>query len=587
MASITSVLTTDTPNAGRIQWNANISAINNEVIGISNTIGAVAGSIVGTTATQILTNKTLISTNRSGTNTMNVSRRDLETASLFLVTSDSGSVSDIDVTQASPYSLKLLGSDSITTTVSANVLSIANKEICIMNEASQVLGVKVASVTAGNVAQFGGNVLINNFLAVGNGHTVTGSSELHIKSNAPELRIEASGGGGATFLIFTNGASSFTLTGELNSEYLELRHNGTRIVDFRDDTTTLDTNITFGKVAGSHTIVGDLAVQGTLTASGLVATATDVEILNGPVTISGGASIIANGAILHSKLALMNSGYILIGAGSGVPTSYPISGDVSLSNTGTVTIQPGAVTLAKMSGQASNTLLGGVGGTSVAAKTNNSNSDLDFITDATTFTLTLKSNRIVNADINSAASIDMSKIAFNVNISGIVMNGNTLEFDPSVKSDILYRYVPVGTIISYGGNLGALSSSSLEEPIPGWFFCNGATYSTGTYPELHAAIGSSWGGSGQLPDLMGMFLRGLDPSNLIDPDTGRTVGSLQAEDFKAHTHEMANHWAENTVAGGGNIAGFMNIAAGYPITQSSGGDETRPVNRAVYYLIKY
>jgi len=585
MASITAVLTTNTPNEGRIQWNANISGINNEVIGLSNTIGAVGGSIVGTTATQILTNKTLISTNRSGTNTMNVSRRDLETASLFLVTSDSGSVSDIDVTQASPYSLQLLGSDSITTTVSANVLSIANKEVCIMNEASQVLGVKVTSVTAGNVAQFGGNVLINNFLAVGDGHTAAGSAELHIKSDSPELRIETSATEG--YLVFTDGSSNFILTGELNSEYLELRHNGTRIVNFRDDTTTLDSNITFAKIGGSHLIIGDLEIQGTLTAGGLVATATDVIINNGPVTISGGWSYIADGAIDHDKLALMSPGYILIGAGSSVPTSYPISGDVSLSNTGTVTIQPGAVTLAKMSGQASNTLLGGVGGTSVAAKTNSINSDLDFTTDATTFTLTFKSDRIIDADINSSANISMSKTAFNVNVSGLIMNGNTLEFDPSVKADILYRFVPPGTIISYGGNLGALSSGSLEEPIPGWFFCNGATYSTSTYAELHAAIGSSWGGSGQLPDLMGMFLRGLDPSNLIDPDTGRTVGSLQADDFKAHTHQLAHLWASSLTTGGEYMAGLKYAGSGYPSTQSSGGDETRPVNRAVYYLIKY
>lgn len=585
MATIYTVSGVHTPNEGRIFFNDSISNINAEVTGISSTIGAVGGSIVGTTETQILTNKTLVSTNRSGSNTLTISRRDLETASLFLVTSDSGSVSDIDVTQATQYSLQLLGSDSITTTVSANVLSIANKEVCIMNETNQVLGVKVGAVTGGNVAEFGGNVLIDNFLGVGDGHVAAGSAEVHIKSATPELRIETSSTEG--YLVFTDGSSNFTLTGELNSEYLEIRHNGTRIVNFRDDTTTLDTDITFAKVAGSHLIIGDLEIQGTLTAGGLVATATDVIINNGPVTISGGWSYIADGAIAHDKLASMSSGYILIGAGSGVPTSYPISGDVSLGYTGLVTIQPGVVTLAKMSGQASNTLLGGVGGTSIAAKTNNTSSDLDFTTDATTFTFTLKSDRIVNADINSAAAIDMNKTAFNVNISGIVMNGNTLEFDSSVKSDILYRYVPAGTIISYGGDLGALSSGNLEEPIPGWFFCNGATYSTGTYSELHAAIGSSWGGSGQLPDLMGVFLRGLDPSNLVDPDTGRTVGSLQAEDFKAHTHELAYHWAANVETGGGYIAGFKNAAAGYPITQSSGGDETRPVNRAVYYLIKY
>ena len=54
--------------------------------------------------------------------------------------------------------------------------------------------------------------------------------------------------------------------------------------------------------------------------------------------------------------------------------------------------------------------------------------------------------------------------------------------------------VPIGTIIDFGG---------LTPPV-GYLTCNGIAVSTSTYPDLFAAIGYTWGGSGSsfnLPDL--------------------------------------------------------------------------------------
>ena len=55
------------------------------------------------------------------------------------------------------------------------------------------------------------------------------------------------------------------------------------------------------------------------------------------------ADISASAAIAHSKLADVTDGYILVGNGSNVPTAVAVSGDVSLANTGAVTIAAGAV----------------------------------------------------------------------------------------------------------------------------------------------------------------------------------------------------------------------------------------------------
>ena len=122
MATILTVSGVHTPNEGRVIWNDNFTSLNTEVEINTTTLTGVGGSVVGTTGTQVLTNKTLISSYRGGTNTMSVSRRDLEASALFLVVSDSGSVSDMDVSAASQYSLQILGGNGVSTSVSANVL---------------------------------------------------------------------------------------------------------------------------------------------------------------------------------------------------------------------------------------------------------------------------------------------------------------------------------------------------------------------------------------------------------------------------------------------------------------------------------
>ena len=98
---------------------------------------------------------------------------------------------------------------------------------------------------------------------------------------------------------------------------------------------------------------------------------------------------------------------------------------------------------------------------------------------------------------------------------------------------------PAGMIIPFAGP---------AENIPdGWMLCDGSAISRSDYANLYKAIGVCWGtGDGattfNLPDLRGMFLRGVSGESGNDPDadsrvllidnggnTGNNVGSYQGD----------------------------------------------------------
>lgn len=174
----------------------------------------------------------------------------------------------------------------------------------------------------------------------------------------------------------------------------------------------------------------------------------------------------------------------------------------------------------------------------------------------------------------------------------------------------------VGSIISYAG---------ISVPA-GYLLCDGSAISRTSYPNLFAAIGTSWGeGDGvttfNLPDLRGRFLRGVDSGSGYDPDatsrtseypggnTGDNVGSYQSDatsknGLTATASVNGNHnHAISSGTGGGNLAMWYAGNGGAPqynngrttsagnhthsITISEGDAETRPLNASIYYIIKY
>lgn len=166
---------------------------------------------------------------------------------------------------------------------------------------------------------------------------------------------------------------------------------------------------------------------------------------------------------------------------------------------------------------------------------------------------------------------------------------------------------PAGSIMAYGG----------ATPPDGWLLCDGTTVSSSKYPELFAAIGTNWGdggsGSFNLPDLRGMFLRGIDGTAGNDPNkttrtskngsnSGNRIGSYQDDQFQGHHHNgsiayFSTQPFDNSLVrqkgpdgNGGTRAEVPGVQG--PVTDGTNGtprtgSETRPKNVYVLYIIKY
>ena len=168
---------------------------------------------------------------------------------------------------------------------------------------------------------------------------------------------------------------------------------------------------------------------------------------------------------------------------------------------------------------------------------------------------------------------------------------------------------PVGTILAF-----AAGSDKVPD---GWLLCDGGSYSQTEYADLFDVIGTNWGGSGgsfNVPDLRGTFLRGVDdPSGSdaagkdpdvadrtdIDGDTvGGVVGSYQQDAFQGHSHigtyrssvgstGSKNDWGYSGIEATDGTLGVGDVAeyGSYGVPRAS--SETRPYNAYVNYIIKY
>ena len=183
---------------------------------------------------------------------------------------------------------------------------------------------------------------------------------------------------------------------------------------------------------------------------------------------------------------------------------------------------------------------------------------------------------------------------------------------------------PIGSVIAYLGNNGNIAGMEAN----GWFKCDGRSISglSALSADEKTAFTNILGGSSNLPDLRGNFLRGLDEGRGFDDNAGSRTGgesttgvrSYQGDEFESHDHTgsanqggdhshsyvdtyFSEHNADvalqNQKGSGGsdddnedwNKTRTTGLSGthGHSITiDPRGGAETRPENIAVYWLIR-
>lgn len=190
----------------------------------------------------------------------------------------------------------------------------------------------------------------------------------------------------------------------------------------------------------------------------------------------------------------------------------------------------------------------------------------------------------------------MGQIVANANIDA-VDDGNVANFVTNFLTALQRLLVitpPPGVICYYADD---------TLPPPGrWLPSDGQVLArAGTYAGLFAIIGTTYNTGGEsgaqfrLPDLRGVFIRGVDALRGLDP--GRAMGSFQGDQNKAHDHDMTFAAASEASSGYTNHNGFVVpdadilIDAAYHNTagviDSSGGTEVRVKNIAMRGFISY
>lgn len=215
---------------------------------------------------------------------------------------------------------------------------------------------------------------------------------------------------------------------------------------------------------------------------------------------------------------------------------------------------------------------------------------------------TLPASMVEDVFVKKSGSTMTGTLSFSggVGISGLplpVANGQPVVYEQLST----FNAVPTGAVFYF-------PSATIPS---GFLFCDGRAISRTTYSNLFAILGTIYGtGDGtttfNLPDLRGVFIRGLDNARGID--SSRVLGSYQdyatARPQTRSRNRLSYDGTKSAVSGNGELLGFagvtnpgegwtanvadaadsgiqMNITAVF-----DGDSETRPKNIALIPLIK-
>jgi hypothetical protein len=128
----------------------------------------------------------------------------------------------------------------------------------------------------------------------------------------------------------------------------------------------------------------------------------------------------------------------------------------------------------------------------------------------------------------------------------------------------------------------------------GWLIANGDAVPNGSgtvqgvtadFSALYAAVSTSFGTAGTLPNLGGIFVRGSGSQTIGGTTYNKAFALKEADELKGHTHTYTRYGQLITRAAGGD--GNISDGVASLQTDSTGGAETRPANIALLYCIKF
>jgi len=169
--------------------------------------------------------------------------------------------------------------------------------------------------------------------------------------------------------------------------------------------------------------------------------------------------------------------------------------------------------------------------------------------------------------------------------------------------------ITAGTLDA-GNFVGMIAPFATTTVPTGWLYCNGASISRATYSALFSVIGTTWGsvdgGTFNVPDLRGAFIRGTGTGTINDrPKVGPNLGQGQEDQEQGHKHTLVgyrttssqSYWDMSYMYQRGDNITALNTyvdSMSQPIDNESGtygtprvGSQTYPYNAGVNYCIKF
>ena len=342
-------------------------------------------------------------------------------------------------------------------------------------------------------------------------------------------------------------------------------------------------NSTGWHIAGNVSANGDLTATGNIhAATGTVTAAHFSGPLMGTASYAIGAS---TAAALAAAGSTAGSGFIC----RGVDASGNCIGsavDVSAVSGSTNPVQSGAMYTALAGKQASGSYALTTGATFTGAL---SGTALNLSQGATAQSLSAPLISVTTPTINGVTyTLPAAHGALNTMLTENGSGTLTWQAPGSLS-------LPVGMAIIY------ISSTCPA----GFLALNGASVSTSTYANLCGVIGYNSGNgfycnpasaNFTLPNTQALFVRGYDVSG--STDTGRAFGSYEADQMQGHYHTSlhSGFLDANGTAGGSTVTAgnfiVVDGSTGSPVTDGTNGTprtgkETRPMNIAMQYCVKY